>query len=351
MAPQELPGPLHGLRVLELAGIGPVPFAGMMLAQMGAVVTRVERPAGLESPIPPGQDMTNAGKHSRTIDMRRPSGVAELTDLAADADVLIEGHRPGVLEKLGVGPDVLLTRNPALIVGRVTGWGQAGPLASTAGHDLNYIAITGALHAIGDPDGPPRIPLNLIGDYGGGALYLVCGVLAALHERSRTGHGQVIDAAIVDGTAHLLTGVHSAMAAGLWTDRRGVNFADGGAPWYSVYKTADDAYMAVTAAEDMFYAELLSVLGLEHIGSDRSPGRWPEIRAALATAFARRTQREWTELTDSGDACVAPVLSLRAAAAHPHLAARQTLTEVDGRIVAAPAPRFSGSARPAIGMR
>ncbi|GAA4550788.1 CaiB/BaiF CoA-transferase family protein [Pseudonocardia xishanensis] len=349
MEPVRREGPLTGLRVVELAAIGPVPFAGMTLAQMGATVTVVERPSGLDSVIPTDADAQHADKRRSTLDLRSAEGAAALLDLVAEADVLLEGHRPGVLERLGLGPDVLSARNPALVVGRMTGWGQDGPLARSAGHDVNYIGVTGALHAVGPADGPPQIPLNLVGDYGGGALYLLCGVLAALHERTRTGRGQVVDAAIVDGAAHLLSGIHSAMAAGLWQDRRGANFADGGTPWYAVYRTSDDGYMSVSAVEQPFYLELLRLLDLERLGPHRPPERWAEIRAAFAEAFARCSRAGWTERAAGTDACVAPVLSLREAAGHPHLSARGTVREVDGRIVAAPAPRFS--AHPSTGSR
>jgi alpha-methylacyl-CoA racemase len=334
-------GPLTGLSVLELAAIGPVPFAGMTLRQLGATVTLVERPGVLDSVIPVERDTMHAGKQRRTVDLRTAEGTAELLELCERADVLVEGHRPGVLERLGLGPEVLLARNPALVVARMTGWGQDGPLARAAGHDVNYVGVTGALHAIGPADGPPQIPLNLVGDYGGGAMYLVCGILAAVHERTRTGRGQVVDAAIVDGAAHLLSGVHSAIAAGLWTDRRGANFMDGGTPWYAVYETADGGYVSVSAVEQRFYEELLALLDLRHLGPDRPASRRAEIAEAFTAAFARRTRAEWTELAADRDACVAPVLGLREAAAHPHLSARGTLREVDGHIVAAPAPRFS----------
>ncbi|GLX02862.1 CaiB/BaiF CoA-transferase family protein [Microtetraspora sp. NBRC 16547] len=336
-------GPLSGIRVLELAGIGPAPFAGMTLADLGAEVVRVDRPGG--SGFFPGAehlDLLNRGKKSVLLDLKQPQAVATVLDLAAQADVLIEGYRPGVAERLGLGPDDCQARNPRLVYGRMTGWGQDGPLARTAGHDIGYIALTGALHAIGEAGGPPRIPLNLVGDFGGGGNYLVIGVLAALREAERTGRGQVVDAAIVDGTAHLLAGTHMMLATGTWVDERGANLLDGGAPFYAVYETADGRHMAVGALEPKFYLELLKGLGL-----DDDPARqhdralWPALRARIAAAFAARTQAEWSEIFAGSDACVAPVMSLREAAHHPHIKARGSIVEHDGLLQPAPAPRFS----------
>lgn len=257
-------GPLNGVRVVELAGIGPGPFAAMLLADLGADVVRVDRPGGAGLGIDPAYDVTNRNKRSVLVDLKSPDGVAQVLALVERADVLVEGYRPGVAERLGVGPEECLARNPRLVYGRMTGWGQQGPLADTAGHDIGYIAITGALGMIGPPDGPPAIPANLLGDYAGGSLYLVIGVLAALqHARAEGGKGQVVDAAIVDGTAHLTAMIHGMLAAGGWQDRRGANLLDGGTPFYGTYETADGGYMAVGALEQRFYGDFIRLLGIE----------------------------------------------------------------------------------------
>ncbi|MDV9189701.1 CaiB/BaiF CoA-transferase family protein [Streptomyces sp. SR27] len=338
-------GPLTGVRVVELAGIGPGPFAAMLLADLGADVVRVDRPGGAGLGIDPARDLTNRNKRSVVVDLKAESGPATVLDLVERADVLIEGYRPGVAERLGVGPDACLARNPRLVYGRMTGWGQDGPLAATAGHDIGYIAITGALGMVGpDPDGPPVIPANLVGDYAGGSLYLVIGVLAALQHARAHGEGQVVDAAIVDGTAHLTTMIHGMLATGGWQDRRGVNLLDGGCPFYGVYETSDGGHMAVGALEEQFYAEFVRLLDIEEIAPARRDfGRWPELREAVAERFRSRTREEWTAVFDGSDACVAPVLSLREAPSHPHLAARGTFTERDGIAQPAPAPRFSAT--------
>jgi alpha-methylacyl-CoA racemase len=339
-------GPLSGCRVVELAGIGPGPFAGMILADLGAEVVRVDRPATGEQGLPHrmGFDVLGRGKKSVVLDLKRPEDVAAVLDLVAGADVLIEGYRPGVTERLGLGPAQCLARNPRLVYGRMTGWGQDGPLAQQAGHDIGYIALTGALHAIGEAGGPPQIPLNLLGDFGGGGTYLVIGVLAALVAVRGGGPGQVVDAAIVDGTAHLLAMTHGMLASGTWADERGVNLLDGGAPFYAVYPTADGRHMAVGAIEPKFYAELLAGLGLdEDPARQHDRGGWQALRGRIAAAFAARTQAEWTAVFSGSDACVAPVLSLREAADHPHIAARGTLVTRDGVMQAAPAPRFSAT--------
>jgi alpha-methylacyl-CoA racemase len=335
-------GPLAGLRVVELAGIGPGPFAAMLLADMGADVLCVDRPAGSRSGVPPELDALRRGRRSVAVDLRVPAGVRAVLDLVERADVLVEGYRPGVAERLGLGPEACWERNPKLVYGRMTGWGQDGPLAASAGHDLGYIAITGALHAIGDRDEPPAIPLNLVGDFGGGSLFLVAGILAALFEAGRSGRGQVVDAAIVDGTAALTTLMHGMLRAGLWRDQRASNLLDSGVPWYSVYATADGGYMAVGALEPKFYAEFVRLLGLDPAEADRSDATtWPELRERIAAAFARRTRAEWTATFEGSDACVAPVLSLTEAPDHPHLAARGTFVDVDGVRQPGPAPRFS----------
>ncbi|TDT42871.1 alpha-methylacyl-CoA racemase [Streptomyces sp. BK208] len=337
-------GPLAGVRVVELAGIGPGPFAAMLLADLGADVVRVDRPGGPGLGIDPGHDVTNRNKRSVVVDLKAPDGPARVLDLAERADVLIEGYRPGVSERLGVGPADCHARNPRLVYGRMTGWGQEGPLAQRAGHDIGYIALTGTLGMIGAPDEPPAVPANLLGDYAGGSLYLVVGVLAALHHARATGTGQVVDAAIVDGTAHLSSMIHGMLAAGGWQDRRGANLLDGGCPFYGTYETADGRYMAVGALEPRFYAEFTRLLGLPDQAPARDdPARWPELRAAVAARFRSRTRDEWTAVFEGSDACAAPVLSLREAPRHPHLAARSTFTDHDGITQPAPAPRFSAT--------
>lgn len=331
-------GPLAGFRVLELGGIGPAPFAGMLLAEMGAEVLRVERP-GAEQASP---STLEGGKVSVILDLQHPGGRRAALELAGRADVLIEGFRPGVAERLGLGPADCQQRNPMLVYGRMTGWGQDGPWAQAAGHDICYIAATGALHAFGRAGEPPAVPLAVVGDLGGGALYLVAGVLAALLEAERSGHGQVVDAAIVDGVASLMTPFYGELAAGDWVDERGQNLVDTGRPWYDVYQTADGEWMAVGAIEDKFYQELAARLGLSVAVGDRDdPSCWPALRAELRAAFRRRTQEEWTSEFAGSDACVSAVASMTRAPCHPHLAARQTFTPVDGVMRPAPAPRFS----------
>ncbi|MFD7286603.1 CaiB/BaiF CoA transferase family protein [Streptomyces sp. NPDC059863] len=338
-------GPLTGVRVVELAGIGPGPFAAMTLADLGADVVRVDRPGGAGLGIDPAYDLTNRNKRSVLIDLKTEDGAARVLDLAERADVLIEGYRPGVAERLGVGPRECLDRNPRLVYGRMTGWGQDGPLAERAGHDIGYIAVSGALSMIGTAGEPPALPANLLGDYAGGSLYLVIGVLAALqHARTPDGAGQVVDAAIVDGTAHLTTMIHAMMGAGGWQDRRGANLLDGGSPFYGSYETADGEYMAVGALEQRFYNEFVELLGIaEELPSRKDFGRWDELREAVAARFRTKTREEWTAVFEGSDACVAPVLSLREAPSHPHLAARGTFTRHAGLTQPAPAPRFSGT--------
>ncbi|MET9427265.1 CaiB/BaiF CoA-transferase family protein [Streptomyces sp. NPDC003036] len=338
-------GPLAGVRVVELAGIGPGPFAAMLLADLGADVVRVDRPGGAGLAIDPAYDLTNRNKRSVLIDLKADGAPERVLDLAERADVLIEGYRPGVAERLGIGPEPCLARNPKLVYGRMTGWGQEGPLAQRAGHDISYIAVTGALSMIGKGDEPPTVPANLLGDYAGGALYLVVGVLAALHHaRGEGGSGQVVDAAITDGTAHLATMIHGMMAAGGWQDRRGANLLDGGCPFYGTYETADGQYMAVGALEQRFYDEFTALLGIEDTAPARKDfARWDELRAAVARRFKEKTRAEWTAVFEGADACVAPVLSLREAPAHPHLAARSTFTVHGGITQPAPAPRFSAT--------
>ncbi|KOV95456.1 CaiB/BaiF CoA transferase family protein [Streptomyces sp. NRRL B-3648] len=337
-------GPLSGVRVVELAGIGPGPFAAMLLADLGADVVRVDRPGGPGLAIDPAHDVTNRNKRSVLVDLKAPDGPARVLDLAERADILVEGYRPGVAERLGVGPGDCHARNPRLVYGRMTGWGQDGPLARRAGHDIAYIALTGTLGMIGRPDEPPAVPANLLGDYAGGSLYLVVGVLAALHHARATGTGQVVDAAIVDGTAHLSAMIHGMLAAGGWQDRRAANLLDGGCPYYGTYETADRRYMAVGALEGKFYEEFLHLLGLDDLVPARKDWtRWGELRERIATAFASRTRDEWTAVFEGSDACVAPVLGLGEAPYHPHLAARGTFTDHGGITQPAPAPRFSAT--------
>ncbi|WP_078622949.1 CaiB/BaiF CoA transferase family protein [Streptomyces prunicolor] len=337
-------GPLSGVRVVELAGIGPGPFAAMLLADLGADVVRVDRPGGVALGVDPEYDVTNRNKRSVLVDLKAPDGPARVLDLVERADILIEGNRPGVTERLGVGPGPCHARNPRLVYGRMTGWGQDGPLAQRAGHDIAYIALTGTLGMIGSPGEPPPAPANLLGDYAGGSLYLVVGVLAALHHARVTGIGQVVDAAIVDGTAHLSAMIHGMLAAGGWQDRRAANLLDGGCPYYGTYETADGKHMAVGALEPRFYAEFVDLLGLaDFADARRDRTRWGELREAVAARFRSRTRDEWTDVFAGTDACVAPVLSLREAPHHPHLAARGTFTEHGGITQPAPAPRFSAT--------
>jgi alpha-methylacyl-CoA racemase len=339
-------GPLAGVRVLEMAGIGPAPFACMLLADLGAEVLCVERPAVGRAPHH-GPDATNVvlrGRPALAVDLKQPAGRDRVLALAARADILVEGFRPGVMERLGLGPEPCLAANPRLVYGRMTGWGQDGPLAAAAGHDIDYIALTGALHAIGPADGKPLPPLNLVGDFGGGALYLALGVVSALHEARGSGRGQVVDAAIVDGTLSLMGMVFGRLAAGVWRDERGANLLDGGTPWYVTYRTADGKHIAVGAIEPQFYEELCRLTGLAD-APDAQARHAPEGRRQLArqleALFLRRTRDEWCTLLEGSDACFAPVLSIEEAARHPHNRARGNLVEVGGVVQPAPAPRFS----------
>ena len=332
-------GPLRGLRIVELAAIGPAPFACSILAELGATVVRVDRPGGTGLAAAPSNGL-NRSRPNVAVDLKNPRGREVVERLVDEADVLIEGWRPGVAERLGLGPDVCLARNERLIYARMTGWGQDGPLAHRAGHDINYAAITGALHTVGTSE-KPMPPVNLIADFGGGSLYLVAGVLAALFERSVSGKGQVIDAAMVDGAASLVTMVYCLLGSGGWVDRREANLVDGGAPFYDTYRCKDGGYVAVGAIEPQFYAQLLDGLGLTLPGDQLDEACWPANRRAFEDAFATRTRDEWAELFDGTDACVAPVLSLREAPHHPHMVARNVFTEVDGVVQPRVAPRFS----------
>jgi len=333
-------GPLSGLRIIEFAGIGPVPFAAMLFADMGADIVRVARPGAAELD---SRDIVERGRRLVHLDLKSAADAESALALIERADALLEGFRPGVMERLGLGPEPALARNPRLIYGRMTGWGQTGPRADQAGHDIDYVALAGALHAIGERRGGPVPPLNLLGDFGGGALYLVVGVLAALLEARRSGRGQVVDCAIVDGVASLLTFVYAALAHGAWRDRRGSNLLDGGAPFYTTYACAGGGYVAVGALEPQFHAELIARLGLDpdEFKDRLNPESWPRLRKLLQETFAQRTRREWCELFDGTDACLAPVLGLGEVANDPHLAARGTMTTLDGVPCPAPAPRFS----------
>lgn len=338
--PPRFNGPLAGLRIVEFAGIGPGPFAAMLLGDMGADVVRVDRPgAGRGGP----RELTSRSRRSIVLDLRSPQDVETALRLLEKADALVEGYRPGVMERNGLGPGPVLQRNPRLVYGRMTGWGQSGPLAQAAGHDLNYIAISGALAAIGPRGGKPVVPLNLLGDFGGGALYLVAGLLAALLEARASGRGQVVDAAMTDGVASLTTFTHMMRAKGQWDDARGCNLLDGGAPFYDVYACADGKYIAVGALEPQFYAELCRRAGLEgEVFSEQ--GRrdsWPAMAEAMAAVFRRRTRAQWCALLEGSDACFSPVLDWEEAAAHPHNQARGNFIEVEGVRQPAPAPRFS----------
>ncbi|HSV58314.1 MAG TPA: CaiB/BaiF CoA-transferase family protein [Variovorax sp.] len=338
-------GPLAGLKVLEMAGMGPAPFAAMLLADMGADIITVAAPAGRASEMPLSfdKDPLWRGRTRIELDLKQPAAVARVLDLAAHADVLIEGFRPGVMERLGLGPEQLWARQPALVYGRMTGWGQQGPLAMAAGHDPNYLALTGALYSIGHPDRPPVPPLNLVGDFGGGALFLVTGVLAALLRVRGGGAGQVVDAAIVDGALALMGPTYSMRHAGLWPGGRGENLLDGGAPFGRAYETADGRHMVVAAIEPKFYAALLDGLGLDlmAVPARDDPRHWPELQRLFAGTFKSRSRDEWVRIFESRDACVSPVLDLLEAPRHPHLRARQSFVSVQGWPTPAPAPRFS----------
>jgi alpha-methylacyl-CoA racemase len=333
-------GPLTGVRVLELAGIGPGPTAAMLLADMGAEVLRIDRPTAANSAAFARYDIPARGRRAAIVDLRRPGAAEVVLTLVESADILIEGNRPGVTERLGIGPDACLARNPRLVYGRMTGWGQHGPWSPMAGHDIGYIALTGALHAVG-PAEHPVIPLNLIGDFGGGSMYLVMGVLAALIEARASGQGQVVDAAITDGASSLMSFLYGMHASGSWTDARESNMLDGGLPWYSVYATSDGKHVAVGALESQFYQALVDGLGLSVAEAPQDRTQAPALRARFAAIFASRTRDEWMAVFEGTDACVAPVLSMSEAPGHPHNLARETFVELDGVVQPAPAPRFS----------
>lgn len=338
-------GPLQGTKIIELAGIGPGPLCAMLLADMGATVLRIDRktPADLGSPRPLAYNMLLRSRRSLALDLKEPAAVELVLRLLVDADALIEGFRPGVTERLGLGSEVCLERNPRLVYGRVTGWGQDGPLAQAAGHDLNYIALTGALYAIGRKGAPPTPPLNLLGDYAGGSLYLALGVLAAMLEARASGKGQVVDAAMVDGVASLMTAAYGLYAGGLMSLERGTNMIDTGAYFYDVYQCADGEWVSVASIEGRFHDELLRRIGVApgEIGDARDRANWDRARAIFTRVFRTRTRQQWCELLEGSDACFAPVLSMAEAPHHPHLAARGAFVEVGGIVQPAPAPRFS----------
>jgi alpha-methylacyl-CoA racemase len=338
-------GPLKNIRVVELAGIGPGPMCAMLLADLGADVVRVDRiePSRLGSPSNPRFDPTNRGKRSIAIDLKGSQGREIIFRLIKRADVLIEGFRPGVMERLGIGPDACRAINSRLVYGRMTGFGQDGALAQAAGHDLNYIALTGALHAIGPRNGPPIPPLNLVGDYGGGALYLAFGLVSALVERQQSGLGQVVDAAMVEGAASLMSVFYGRNAAGLWSEKRGENILDGGAPYYCVYETLDGRYVSIAAIEGKFFEELAKRIGLPNsfVAGQNDRSLWPEMRQKLKAIFLAKTRDEWCALLEGTDACFAPVLSMDEAPRHKHNVSRNVFVEVGGYLQAAPTPRFS----------
>jgi alpha-methylacyl-CoA racemase len=355
-------GPLHGVTVIELAGIGPGPFAGMMLADMGAEVIRIDRmpPPGGGSALEAlmrNDSVVDRGRRSIALNMKDPRAVETVLRLVDKADILIEGFRPGVTEKLGVGPKDCLARNPKLVYGRMTGWGQTGPLAQAAGHDLNYIALSGAVHAMGPADRPPAVPLNLVGDYGGGGMLLALGVVAALYEAQRSGQGQVVDAAITDGAAVLMAAQYGLQAKGFWHEERASNFLDGSAHFYGNYLCADGRYLSVGAIEPQFYRLLLEKCGITdaHFARQWERAEWPALREKLAALFLGKPRDEWCALLEGSDACVAPVLSMAEAPAHPHNRARGIFVEQGGAVQPAPAPRFDRTpselppAAPAIG--
>lgn len=343
-------GPLADVRVLELAGIGPAPFGAMLLADLGADVIRVDRPGGhAGNPLPPKADFMNRGRRSIDLNLKDPADVEVALSLVAEADVLIEGYRPGVTERLGLGPDVCLQRNPRLVYARMTGWGQDGPLAHSAGHDIDYISRAGALYPIG-PAEAPVVPLNLLGDFGGGGMYLAFGILAAVHHATRTGVGQVIDVAITDGTALLLTMLHAWRSAGVWEDNRAANMLDGGAHFYNIYQTADGRHLAVGAIEPQFYEAFVKGLGVafdemwQSSHDDRSS--WPSMRDRVTAIINQRSLVEWLRIYEGTDACVAPVLSAAEAAEDAHNAARETFLRLNGVLQPAPGPRFSATPAP-----
>ena len=346
-----MPGPLAGIRVIEMVGLGPCPFAAMMLADMGAEVIRIDRKAspGADNPFPilgTKYDVMARGRRSLALDLKNPAAQQTMLQLVERADVLLEGFRPGVMERLGLGPQACQARNPRLVYGRVTGWGQDGPLAQAAGHDLNYIALTGMLHAMGRPGSPPAPPLNLVGDFGGGAMMLAFGVVCALLEARGSGKGQVVDAAMTDGAALLGAMLYGMRAHGMWRDERHANMLDGGAPFYDTYACADGKFISIGSIEPQFYAQLLALTGADDpaLRQQWKQSGWPQLKAKFAALFATRTRDEWCSLLEGTDVCFAPVLDMAEAPRHPHNAARGAFVEIDGVVQPAPAPRFSRTA-------
>jgi alpha-methylacyl-CoA racemase len=338
-------GPLDGLKILEIAGIGPGPFASMMLSDMGAEILRIDRPTGAPSgdPASPPLDFLARGRRSVGLDLKNPEGVELLLKLVESADAILEGFRPGVMERMGIGPDVCLERNPRIVYGRITGWGQEGPLAHAAGHDINYIALAGALESIGRPGEKPLPPLNLVGDFGGGGMILAYGIVCALLERANSGRGQVVDAAMVDGAAVLMAMFHGARQAGWWKAERGTNLLDTGAHFYDTYETADGKYISLGAIEPQFYAELIEKLGLDSkdLADQMDRSQWAAQRELFAGRIKTKTREQWCEILEGSDACFAPVLSMEETLDHPHMRARNTFVEVAGALQPGPAPRFS----------
>jgi alpha-methylacyl-CoA racemase len=340
-------GPLDGVRIVELAGLGPAPFAGMMLADAGADIVRIDRfdRATFPPNSDPHVDLMNRGRRSIAVDLKHPEGVGLVLRLVEGADGLMEGFRPGVAERIGIGPKECLSRNPRLVYGRMTGWGQEGPMATTAGHDIDYISLAGALEPMGRAGDRPVPPLNLVGDFGGGGMMLAFGMCAAIISARQTGAGQVVDAAMVDGAAAMMTMTFTLRQAGAWVDQRGVNLLDTGAHFYEVYETSDGGFLGVGAIEAQFYAELIALLDLaaEDLPDQNDRAAWPAMKERFARIFASRTRAEWEEVFAGSDACVAPVLSLAEAPAHPHNRFRGTFTEVEGVVQPSPAPRFTGT--------
>ena len=343
-------GPLEGVRIVELAGIGPAPFCAMLLSDMGAEVIRVDRAASVGQDIGrEGEDpkfgLLQRGRRNIAVDLKNPAGVDATLRLIERADAVIEGFRPGVMERLGLGPDICLARNPKLVYGRMTGWGQDGPIAHTAGHDINYIALSGALYCIGNAGGPPVPPLNLVGDFGGGALYLAMGVLAGVISARTTGKGQVIDCSMVEGAASLMMMMYGALAAGAWRETRASNRTDGGAPYYRVYETRDAEHVAIGSIEPQFYAQLLRHTGLadEQLPPQTDRSAWPDMHSRLERIFKQKTRAEWTAIMEQTDICFAPVLRMSEAMQHPHNLHRESFVDVAGIKQPAPAPRFSAT--------
>ncbi len=338
-------GPLKGFKIIEIAGIGPGQFAGMLLADMGANLIRIA-PPGDTNPgfgIDPRFNLMNRSRPMIEVDLKTPEGVELVLGMCMEADAIFEGFRPGVMERLGLGPEACMERNPKLVYGRMTGWGQSGPLADTVGHDANYIALTGIYASIGEKGRAPAYPLNLTGDMGGGGVYLVMGILAALLETGKSGQGQIIDAAMVDGAASLMTSIYGLLAAGMWKEDRGSNVFDGGVPFARAYRTLDNQYIAVSAFENRFYRNLLTTLGCHDIDpqDQYKPAQWKELQNRLEVVFKTRTRDEWCDIFEGTDTCFAPILGIREAMEHPHNKARETFVNVDGVPQAAPAPRFS----------